>query len=148
MEKRVVIGGIIVVALIVAGILLFGNFGISEGNKEQISPSPQTSGDENPVVENGDASVNEETSSEPKIYNTEIASFSFQTKELVINVGDTVIWTNMDSVSHTLTSDSGSELDSDYLSNGESYTHTFTTVGTFNYHCIPHPNMKGKIVVE
>jgi plastocyanin len=54
----------------------------------------------------------------------------------------------MDSVMHTATSDSGSELASTSLSKGESYTHTFTTPGTYNYHCAVHPSMKGKIIVE
>lgn len=77
-----------------------------------------------------------------------IQGFAFSPKELTIQVGDTIIWTNLDSTQHTVTSDSGTELDSEYLSKDETYSHTFTTVGNFAYHCIPHPSMKGTITVE
>jgi len=67
---------------------------------------------------------------------------------LTIKEGDTVVWTNMDSMSHTIKSDSGSELSSNSLSNGQTYSHTFNSVGTFNYHCSIHPSMKAKIIVQ
>lgn len=67
---------------------------------------------------------------------------------LRVRVGDTVTWRNDDSVAHTVTSDSGDELDSPLLSPGESWQHTFTQPGTYDYHCVPHPGMTGRIVVE
>src|SRR3989338_1937486 len=45
-------------------------------------------------------------------------------------------------------SGSGSELGSSLLGQGETYSYTFSTPGIFNYHCAPHPYMKGKIIVE
>ena len=83
----------------------------------------------------------------PQTLNIEISGFAFAQKTIEINVGDTVTWTNKDSVQHTVTSDSGSELDSSYLSKNQQYSHTFTTAGTFAYHCIPHPSMTGTVVV-
>ena len=77
-----------------------------------------------------------------------IESFAFNPLTLTIKLGDTVTWENYDSVAHTVTSDSGSELNSTYLAKAQEYSHTFNTRGTFDYHCIPHPNMKGKIIVE
>ena len=57
-------------------------------------------------------------------------------------------WTNRDSVRHTVTSDSGNELDSELLSQSGSYSHTFAQTGTYDYHCKPHPYMTGTIIVE
>ena len=74
--------------------------------------------------------------------------FDFGTLTLRVNPGDTVIWTNKDSTQHTVTSDSGSELNSQYLPKGSSYSHTFVTEGEFDYHCKPHSYMKGKIIVQ
>jgi amicyanin len=85
---------------------------------------------------------------EPGTHSIEIENFAFQPAELKIEKGDTVIWTNKDSAQHTVTSDSGAELDSGLLSQGETYSHTFNEVGTFDYHCTPHPFMKAKIIVE
>lgn len=78
----------------------------------------------------------------------EIKNFAYSPSILTIKKGDTVTWTNMDSVKHTVTSDTGKELDSQLLTNGESYSHTFDTAGIFAYHCTPHPYMKARVIVE
>lgn len=80
--------------------------------------------------------------------NVEISSFAFSPSTLTINVGDTVVWENKDIAPHTIVSDSGNELASETLSNGEVYSHTFDTAGTYDYHCSIHTSMKGKIIVE
>ena len=65
---------------------------------------------------------------------------------LTIAVGDTVTWTNRDTVVHTATSVNGA-FDSGDLDVGESYSLTFTAPGTYDYLCTPHPSMTGRIVV-
>lgn len=77
-----------------------------------------------------------------------IQSFAFSPADLTVNLGDTVVWTNKDSVAHTVTSDSGTELDSPQIPNGQTYSHKFATAGTFTYHCSLHPSMKGTITVK
>ncbi len=81
-------------------------------------------------------------------HNIEISGFAFSPSDLTIQVGDTVIWTNKDSVSHTITSDGGTELGSSNFGKDGTYSHTFNTVGTYAYHCSIHSTMKGTIVVE
>lgn len=81
-------------------------------------------------------------------YKIDIKDFSFVIKELKIKKGETVVWTNKDDAKHTVTSDSGNELNSRLLSKEEIYSHTFNTAGEFSYHCTPHPYMKAKIIVE
>ena len=81
-------------------------------------------------------------------YNINIENFAFAPQELKISVGETVVWTNRDSVKHTVTSNDRTELDSELLGKGESYFHTFNKAGTFEYYCMPHPYMTGKIIVE
>ncbi len=76
-----------------------------------------------------------------------IASFSFSPATLSVKVGTRVVWTNNDNVPHTITSDSGSLLDSKTIAPGQSFSFTFTSAGTFNYHCSIHPMMKGAVVV-
>src|SRR3989344_781028 len=80
--------------------------------------------------------------------NTLIKNFAFSPQTITIKAGSTVIWTNKDSTSHTITSNSGNELNSQLLSIEGAYTHTFNQKGTFNYHCTPHPSMKGTAGVE
>ena len=75
-----------------------------------------------------------------------IADFAFSPATLTITVGDTVTWTNEDQIEHTATSTTGA-FDSGLLGQGESYSFTFMTPGTFDYLCTPHPTMTGQIVV-
>ena len=76
-----------------------------------------------------------------------IANFAFSPATLTITAGDTVTWTNEDAVVHTATSTTGA-FDSGDLDQGESFSFTFTTPGTYAYLCTPHPSMTGQIVVQ
>ena len=61
----------------------------------------------------------------------------------------TVTWFNGDSNDHTVTSDPGVSpaFGSPLLHSGDRFSFRFTVPGTFPYHCEPHPNMKGTIIV-
>lgn len=81
--------------------------------------------------------------------NVEISDFAFNPQEITINKGDSIMWTNKDTASHTIVSDTGSEINSPYaLTNGQTYVHTFNTVGTYDYHCSIHASMKGRVIVQ
>jgi plastocyanin len=62
-----------------------------------------------------------------------------------IQAGDTVRWVNVSDDPHTVT---GSDFDSGTLTNGQSYSHTFTVPGTVNYRCRLHSGMTGTIIVQ
>ncbi len=67
---------------------------------------------------------------------------------VVIGVNNTVIWTNDDSVYHTVTSYTGvPAFNSGLLNTGDSWNHTFTTPGTYQYHCTIHLFMDGTVIV-
>jgi plastocyanin len=61
--------------------------------------------------------------------------------------GDTVTWTNTSGRLHTVTADDG-RFDSGELPDGARFAHTFTTAGTYPYHCAIHPRMIGKLDVR
>ena len=73
--------------------------------------------------------------------------YFFAPKTQYVNVGDTVTWTNGTDTAHTVTSDSGSELDAGQLAAAATFEHTFAAEGTFAYHCEIHDYMKAKVVV-
>jgi plastocyanin len=75
-----------------------------------------------------------------------ISQFAYDPASAEVAKGDTVTWTNQDKVSHTVTADDGS-FKSGYLSNGQTFSHTFDQTGKFGYHCDVHPYMKGAISV-
>ena len=73
--------------------------------------------------------------------------FYFSPKTVTIDAGETIKWDNKGKAEegHTATGDS---FDSAILKQGETYTHKFATVGTFDYICTLHPSMKGTVVVK
>jgi plastocyanin len=63
-------------------------------------------------------------------------------------VGVPVTWFNQDPITHTVTSVNGTELNSGNILAGESFTHTFTQAGTYDYYCTIHPmTMRATVVV-
>jgi plastocyanin len=75
-----------------------------------------------------------------------IVDFAFNPASFTVAVNTPVTWTNTGTATHTVTADDGS-FDSQNLSAGKTYSHTFSTAGTFTYHCAIHSSMKGTIVV-
>ncbi len=75
-----------------------------------------------------------------------IVSFAFNPNQIVINVGDTVTWTNNDPVDHTTTS--AGNWNSGSLTFGASFSEVFDSPGTFNYFCSIHPSMTATVVVN
>jgi len=73
-------------------------------------------------------------------------NFSPKVITVVIGVNNTVIWTNNDSYAHTVTADDGS-FSSGNMDPGNTFSKTFTTPGTFTYHCSYHGWMTGTVIV-
>lgn len=76
----------------------------------------------------------------------EIVDFAYAPAELTIEAGDTVTWTNLDAAGHTATASDGS-WNTGVLERGESASITFSVPGTYEYLCIPHPTMTGRVTV-
>jgi plastocyanin len=76
-----------------------------------------------------------------------IKNFAFSNTSLGVTAGTTVTWTNNDATAHTVTADDGS-FDSGNIAPGQSFTHTFSNMGTVNYHCTIHPMMKAAVIVK
>ena len=90
-----------------------------------------------------------------------LADKAFAPNPLNVKVGDTVTWTNKDTVFHTVTSGTGpsdathgKEFDSGLsgptalTTQGKTFSHKFMTAGEFPYFCQLHPTMVGKVVVK
>ena len=79
-------------------------------------------------------------------------SFAFSPATLTIKAGTTVTWKNTTAVAHTVTSDDGKSFDSGMANpiaaQSGTFSFTFTSPGTFAYHCAIHPFMKATIIVQ
>jgi len=73
--------------------------------------------------------------------------------EVTVSVGDTVTWSNDDSAAHTVTSGTPSDgpdgtFDSSLFMAGTTFSYTFDKAGEYNYFCMVHPWMIGKVQVN
>ena len=73
--------------------------------------------------------------------------------EINVAIGATVSWSNDDSAAHTVTSGSVTAgttgvFDSSLFMAGDVYEFTFDEAGTFDYFCMVHPWMTGKVIVN
>ena len=77
----------------------------------------------------------------------QIRNYAFVQTTLNVASGTRVTWVNCDQDIHTSTSDAG-VWDSGPISPGATFSRTFTTGGSFPFHCTPHPGMKSTVVVQ
>lgn len=84
----------------------------------------------------------------------EVRDSFFSPQNVTIDAGDTVRWTQLGSLPHTTTSGSGcasnGTWNSGTLSGGQSFSHTFTSAGSFPYYCVFHcgGGMTGTVTVN
>lgn len=79
-------------------------------------------------------------------------ALSFSPTNLTVTAGTTVMWQNGSVATHTVTSDAGSAqtYDSGNIGPAGTFSQTFNTAGTYNYHCTYHVanGMTGTITVQ
>ena len=76
-------------------------------------------------------------------------NITFGPNNLSVKMGDTVTWTNDESIGHDVTADDGSFKSGapGGLKQGDTFEHAFDKAGSFAYNCTVHPNMTGTIEV-
>ncbi len=72
----------------------------------------------------------------------------FVPPEVTVAAGDTVTWTNNDTVGHDVTGDDFSSGEAGAMGGGDTFEFTFDQAGTFDYVCTVHPGMEGSVTVE
>jgi len=71
----------------------------------------------------------------------------YEPASVTVKAGDTVVWRNAEKrTSHDVAFDDGEK--SERMMPDDQYRRTFSTPGRYPYHCVPHPHMKGEVVVE
>jgi plastocyanin len=75
----------------------------------------------------------------------------------ILGISNRVVWTNIDSVPHSVTSNDGyNDLISGPFNSiqhiglippGQKFTFVFTADGVYPYHCEPHPWIQGKVTI-
>jgi len=73
--------------------------------------------------------------------------YKYDPSKVSVKVGTTIMWTNTGAVLHTVTADDSQTFDSGNLDPKATFTFVAETAGTFAYHCVQHPWMKGTVTV-
>lgn len=140
-----------VIGVIIAVVAVAALGGIVLSNNKQ---SDKTSGMDTSHTEPRNGDSNKQQSSQPEEQtapnSVSIVDFAFSPKKMVVKKGTTVTWTNKDSARHDINPDEDygdAFKPSELLAKGDKYSFTFDTVGTYAYHCSPHPYMKATIEV-
>jgi len=89
---------------------------------------------------------------QPSVYSKDIVVEIYKKKfipaHITVNVGDTVIWKNIEKRQyHNVWFKHLTKEEPDYLFPDETYQVTFDNLGEFSYECGPHPKMKGTVTV-
>jgi plastocyanin len=75
-----------------------------------------------------------------------VKSYRFNPEMIEIKAGDTVTWTNEDNFTHTVEVDGQEDHK---VEQGESFSITFDTPGTYHYVCTLHSkDMDGEVIVK
>jgi len=78
-----------------------------------------------------------------------IKQYAYTPASLTVDEGDTVTWTNQDTVQHDVMITAGPAMvHSPMLSKGQSWSHTFGAAGSYSYVCSVHPDMVASITVR
>lgn len=121
--------------LVVVSTLLMLTFGCGgySSSPAAPSPTPAAGGTSTPVTIPRGAET--------------LANRAFSPDDVNVAVGETVTWTNTDSVAHTSTSDANAWNSGTVVPGGQ-FSFTFRSAGSFPYHCTIHPGMVGTVVVH
>jgi len=72
---------------------------------------------------------------------------TFNPSEITVAPGTTVTWVNNEAMPHNV-ADLNKGFRSKILAKDDKFSFTFTTAGEYDYLCLIHPNMKGKVIVK
>lgn len=147
--------GLVIAVLIIGAVasIAYYQFEVAPGQNSTASSSTATTSTSPSVACKGTncAYVNISSGASACTNPSTPCGFDPATITVVMGLNNTVMWTNQDQAVHTVTGTGwGVVVTSTYLGipPGGNFTYTFTTPGTYQYHCIYHPGMIGTVVVK
>ena len=141
MEQRSLIAGVAITVSAVLGVFAASRAVVTDDDLSSGQPPPAASAPAMSTPVGG-------TVAEPvATVEIDMSGSVFSQPDVTIAPGTEVIWTNLDSMRHSVTA-SDFSFDSGTMEEGDTFSFVFTTAGTFPYYCNFHPNMTATITVE
>lgn len=130
--------GVVIIAAVAAGAML-----LMKSDEASNSETNATATTNEQKKQRSDANQAVQTEDNAVI----IQDFKYGPETITVKAGTTVTWTNQDTIRHNVVTDGEDGPNGPLLAQGESYSFTFDTPGTYEYYCQPHPYMKATVVV-
>ena len=141
MEQRSLIVGAIISVSAVVGVFAASRAVVTDNDLPGAQPPRATS---TPIGSAPSAGSAAEPVARVEI---DISGSALSQADVTIAAGTEVVWTNSDSLRHSVTANDFS-FDSGTMEQGDTFSFVFDTPGTFAYYCNFHPNMTATITVE
>ena len=139
MNNKIIIG-VVLAVVIIGGVFYFTKSQYQQPSQQQpVTQQPTT---QQPTTQQP---TTQQTQTTVEANAITIQNFAFNPGTLTVKQGTKVTWTNQDSATHKIKSDTFNSGD---LNQGDTFEFTFNNKGSFDYSCSIHPSMTGKIVVE
>ncbi|MES2315705.1 MAG: plastocyanin/azurin family copper-binding protein [Patescibacteria group bacterium] len=145
----------LIVAVVIVIVVILGLYFLMRGTSTEVTPTPEgtnttgsnTNGSNTPTS-NPTGVITPSPAAPALAYHPiSITGYAFSPATITIKKGDTLTWTNMDHSGHSILGDNNVGPISGTLNFQDTYSYTFSTVGTFKYHCGFHSTMKGTVIV-
>lgn len=147
MSKNVLIAGVVIIVLALAGWFLL------KPQNQSVPPAPSDVTSTPTPTQSPTPTATAEAMMEEKNLVT-ISSSGFSPKKITIKVGGSVTWVNSDTQDHTVNSSPHpTHTDNPFLNlglirPGEKKSLTFDKAGTYKYHDHLNPSLNGSVTVE
>ena len=82
----------------------------------------------------------------PRIHHVQIKNMKFEPAQIIVTRGDSIVWTNLDIVTHDVTEEKTKAWTSAPITIGKTWK--MEAANSADYFCSIHVVMKGKIIVE
>ncbi|MDP3004153.1 MAG: hypothetical protein Q8N43_01435 [Candidatus Azambacteria bacterium] len=147
-----------IIAIIIVAVVLAGGYFLFKGTSQPTPPVPQTSNQQTVPQSSNQQPISQPSTEQAPVTEKNIVTYSesgFSPSVLRVKIGTTVSFKNEESAPmwvasnpHPIHTDySGFDAKRGY-SKGESYSFTFTKLGTWKYHNHLNPGESGTIIVE
>lgn len=134
--------------LLVVAVLALGLLTAGCGSKKKSSSSAATPASTPAATTPAGTSSTAAPAASGGVVDIKMQNISFTPKDVTAKVGQTIKWTNEDSVGHNVIATAGESFKSGVFGQGKSYSYKLDKKGTIKYVCTIHPGMAGTIVVS
>jgi plastocyanin len=131
------------IRLVLVAVALVGTAACGSTNSSNTTASPSTTTPSTTTTSSGQT-----TTVTIPVGAQGLTTTAYAPNPVNIRVGDSVNWVNNDSIAHTSTANNGTTFNSGTIAPGGSFRTTFSTAGSFAYHCAFHPGMIGTVNVQ